>query len=59
MENCGIVGGYFFRLFDLSTENVENVVDKRCMSVYELLMSFVRVICRVRHVDNHPRLIHE
>ena len=46
MESCGIVGGYFFGLFGLSTGNVENVVDKRCMSVYELLMSFARAANR-------------
>ena len=59
MESCGIVGGYFFDLFGLSTGNVENGVDKRCTSVYDLLMSFARAICRVRPVDNCPRLIHE
>ena len=58
MERRGIVGGYFFGLFGLSTGNVENGVDKWCTSVYELLMNFSALFLRVRPVDNHPRLIH-
>lgn len=59
MESYGIAGGYFLRVFGLSTGNVENVVDKRCTSVYELLMNLIPVFLRVRPVDNRPRLIHE
>ena len=59
MESCGIVGGYFFGRFGLSTGIVENTVDKWCMSVYELLMKFSPFFLRGRHVDNRPRLIHD
>ena len=47
MERRGIVGGYFFGLFGLSTGNVENGVDKWCTSVYELLMNFSALFLRV------------
>ena len=53
------MGGYFLSVFGLSTGNVENVVDKRCMLVYDLLMNLRIFFLRVRPVDNRPRLIHE